>query len=63
MSIIAIISDRPGIEDEIRAIFVQPGPGPDVARVPLSGSKSDIGRLIAALPAGGDVVVLVGPGP
>ena len=62
MSIIAIISDRPGIEDEIRAIFVQPGPGPDVARVPLSGSKSDIGRLIAALPAGGDVVVLVGPG-
>ena len=60
MSIIAIISDQPGIDDEIRAVFTQPAP--DVARVPMSGAKGDISRLIATLPSGGDVVVLVGPG-
>ena len=60
MSIIAIISDQAGIDGEIRAAFTQPVP--DVARVPLSGAKGEISRLVGTLPAGGDVVVVVGPG-
>lgn len=60
MSIIAIVSDQSGIDDEIRAVFTQPAP--DVARVPLSGARGDMDRLVATLPAGGDVVVVVGPG-
>ena len=60
MSIVAVISDQAGVEDEIRSVFK--APGPDVARVPLSGASGDVDRLIGSLPAGGDIVVVVGPG-
>ena len=60
MSIVAIISDEPGIDDQIRSALEVPAP--DVARVPMSAGGGDADRLVGSLPAGGDIVAVVGPG-
>jgi len=60
VSIIAIISDDPGIDDQIRSALR--GPASDVARVPMAALTGDTDRLVGSLPSGGDIVAVVGPG-
>ena len=58
MSVVAVISNRTGFDVELRAAL---GPeGPDVGQIPVGPTASER-MIVEALPASGDVVVLVGP--